>query len=175
MPRADRRLLDDRVERAIADRVRVRAGRVPGTRIVDLFSRDGFLADRIARKAEDWVVHAAQSPPEPPGNVEDTPLELPDLPFEEGSIALVVAAAIEQPFDVTPELLDEVARVLVPEGRFIVVFRSPSHRAPDAPRSIEGDVAADLEAAGFDPVTETKERHLRDGSELRMVRAVKPS
>lgn len=176
MPKARDRLLNDRLREAIPDLIRIRAGRIPGTELLDLYSTDGFVAERLARKAEDWVVHAAVLPEDVPGNVEDATVKLPDLPFEDGELAAVVAAAIDAPLErFDEELLAEVHRVLVPEGRFIVAFRGASARRPDAARTLPEDAVDRLEEAGFDPVMETFEQHLRDGSELRLVRAVKPA
>lgn len=173
MPAAARRLLDERVKTVVADLCRVRAGRIPGTELLDLSSTDGFLAAGIARRAEDWIVHATELHPEAPGNVEEVALEGDSLPFEDEQLAAVVAAAVDEPLGLSAALVEEIHRVLVPEGRVLVFYRAPAPRAPDAPRTIPPDAAEAFRSAGFEPVTETREQHLRDGSELMLLRAVK--
>lgn len=176
MATAGTRLLDEHVKDATASLVRIRAGRFPGTEILDLGSEDGFLGEHIAASAEDWTVHSLTAPDQAPGNLETVDASFPQLPFETGQLAGVVAAAVDAPLDVvSPQLLEELARVLTEDGRFVVAFRAPGAHAPEAERRIPENAVDLLEAAGFDPVTETYEQHLRDGSELRLLRAVAPA
>lgn len=173
MPAEARRLLDERLRTAIADLVRVRSGRIPGTELLDLQSPDGFLAARIASRAEEWIVHAAELHPEAPGNVEEAGVGDDALDFEDEQLAAVMAVAVDEPLEISAALVEEIHRVLVPEGRVLVLFRGPAPRAPDAPRTLPPDAVDAFASAGFDPVTETREQHLRDGSELMLLRAVK--
>ncbi len=175
MVASERALLDDRARVAIADVLRVQAGRVPGSVVLDVSSREGFLARRLALKAEDWVVYSGQAVRDVPGNVEEVSLSLPDLPFEDALLGGVFGAPIESSLDVSEALAGEFFRVLVPNGRVVLAFRSPSHRAPGVSRSVPLGAVGALEKAGFVSVMEIKERPLRDGSEVRVLRAVKPA
>lgn len=175
MPAADRRLLGERVRKAIADLVRVRSGRIPGTQLLDLASEGGYLADRIARRADDWIVHAATLPAEPPGNVEEADVDLDgaDLALEGAQLATVMASAVDEPLELTRDLVEEVHRVLGDDGRVLIAYRAPGPRAPNARRGLPAGAADLLRDVGFDDVTDTKEKPFRDGSELWLLRGVK--
>lgn len=173
MPRAEATLLDEPVQDSIASLIRVRAGRVPGTTVLDLHSRDGFVAERFA-DTTDWTVHAPEELGSTEG-VETHDIDPPSLPFEDDSLAAIVGAYVEERADEwTAELLDEMARVLVPEGRLVVAFQAPGPYTENVERALPHNVTQALGRAGFDEVTETTEQHLPDGSDLRLLRAALP-
>lgn len=174
MPRAEDPLLDEAVQDSIASLIRVRAGRVPGTRVLDLHSRDGFVAERFA-DATDWTIHVPEDG-DAAENVDPSRIDPPDLPFEDDSLAAIVGAYIEERADEwTAELLDELARVLVPEGRLVIAFQAPGPYTEDVERALPRNVIQALGRAGFEEATETTEQHLPDGSELRLLRAALPT
>lgn len=173
MPRAEATLLDEPVQDSIASLIRVRAGRVPGTRVLDLHSRDGFVAEQFA-DATDWTVHAPEALA-PVDGVETQDIDPPDLPFEDDSLAAIVGAYVEERADEwTAELLDEMTRVLVPGGRLVIAFQAPGPYTDDVERALPHNVIQALGRAGFEEATETTEQHLPDGSELRLLRAALP-
>lgn len=173
MPRAEATLLDEPVQDSIASLIRVRAGRVPGTTVLDLHSRDGFVAERFAG-ATDWTIHASDAAG-PLEGVETHEIDPPSLPFDDGSLATIVGAYVEERGDEWgAELLDEMARVLVLEGRLVIAFQAPGPYTEDVERALPHNVTQALGRAGFEEATETTEQHLPDGSELRLLRAALP-
>lgn len=175
MPETEPRVLQEQVKDGIAAKIRIRAGRFPGDQILDLGSEDGFVGLAFAEAAEDWTVYAPQAPEDAPENLETVDLGADHLPFEDGQLAGVVGAYVTQaPEGWGPELAEELARVLVEEGRIQIAFRAPGPRSEPIARTLPDDAVETLTEAGFEHAMETKELELHDGSELRLLRAVKP-
>lgn len=176
MQRPEPPALVEELRDVIPDMVRIRSGRIPGTEVLDIGSSDGFLAAGLAERSSGWTVHAALAPEDAPENVHAVDVEPHRLPFEDDQLAAIVGAYVLEPMDAFgPDLLNEASRVLVPEGRFTIVFRTPGPRASDVARTIPANAIEIAGRNGFDSATETTERHLHDGSELRLLRAVAPS
>lgn len=163
------------LEPAIAERILMRAAVFPGGQVLDLGSRDGFLAAQLADHSPSWTLHAVTLPDPCPENVEPADLEGPSLPFEDGELAGVVGAALDGPLEgFTPALCEELHRVMASDARICIAFRAPAARGDQRPRTLPEDATALLTEAGFEDAMETWERSLPDGSEVRQLRAVRP-
>lgn len=159
--------------------VRDNAGMVPGEDLVDLHSIDGFLGLGLARRAPKWQIFSNHGMPETerdaPDNWEHTPLDLPGLPFEEDSMAAVVGAFLDGAFQPwSQDLIDEICRVLVPEGRILFLVRRPSPQASELDHGLPTDAVDRLLDAGLKRGSESRQMHLMDGSELHLLEATAP-
>lgn len=159
----------------LPDLIRVQAGRFPGTEILDLGSPAGFVGRKIAEDVPRWTVYSPHEFEDPPENLQPADLTFTKMEFEDGQLAAIVGAWIDDPIPHWSQaFLEEVFRVLAPGGRLFFLFRGPSPRNRTAPRQIPAEAVEMLEQAGFEHAAERRNRMLPDGSQLIRLRAVKP-
>lgn len=168
-------LLGRAVRTRLVRLVRDHAGAFPGEEIFDLHSPGGFLAYGLARESPRWRVHAGVGPTEASlPNLEPVELTLPELPFEDESLALVTAAFLDGPFAAWGgDLVSELDRVLLPKGRLLFVVRGPSSRAPGIERTLPDGARDELKDVGLLGVAQRRMFYLLDGSEIFLVEATK--
>jgi SAM-dependent methyltransferase len=174
LPQED--LVEPRLLEPLADRIRIQAGRFPGTEVLDLGSPEGYVGREIAGDAPSWTVYTTNEVDEAPDNLETVTIDgFGDLGFEDDQLAALVGVWIQDPIQAwKPSILTEWKRVLAPAGRLMFLFRGPGSRNPDAPRQLPSQAVAMLEDAGFEHAAERRLQFFPDGSDLLRLRAVKP-
>lgn len=174
MPQAEQ-TVEPRLLEPLPDLIRVQAGHFPGTEVFDLESPDGFVGRRLAEDASDWTVYTPHNVDEGPENLETVEFTYTDLGFEDGQLAAVVGAWISDPIQHwSPAFLEELYRVLAPEGRVLFLFRTSSPRNRSVPRQFPQSAVPMLADAGFEHAAERRLHVLPDGSTIVRLRAVKP-
>lgn len=169
-------LLPDEVLTRLAEQVRIKGGTVPRTVALDLRSPDGFLGAAVARRSPGWTVYATLLPPEDrPGNLETIGVSLPELPFDAEALGMVTGAYLHETMEGwSPELADEISRVLAPGGTLALLFRGPSPNNRNVRRGIPEHAVGALRHAGFDKVDEVKVSTLDDQSWVYRLAGTKP-
>lgn len=169
-------LLPDEMLTRLAEQVRIKGGTVPRTVALDLRSPDGFLGAAVARGSPGWTVYATLLPAEDrPANLESIGVSLPELPFESEELGVVTGAYLHETMENwSPELAEEISRVLAPGGTVALLFRGPSPHQRNVRRGIPEHAIEALRHAGFDKVDEVKVSALGDQSWVYRLAGTKP-
>lgn len=165
-----------RVRTRLAEQARIKGGTVPREVAVDLWSPDGFLGAATARRSPNWTVYASLVPEEDlPENLKTVGITFPDLPFDDDELGMVTGAYLQATMeDWSPELAEDIFRVLAPGGTLSLLFRGPSPDQRGVRRAIPESAVGALRQAGFDKVDEVKVASLDDGSWIYRLAGVKP-